>query len=154
MVESEPFRGPSQWLTFRLALTGGFQRGLQRAGYSLAQVQGATVHSWKVRISTAEPINEVVQLTSSADEADLALQVLDGPDELISRSPRESSENQEELWAATEPSMPETVESQDERDVTGIHLSQNRHPTRSPPGYFEEMLRPDPMDSRASVALD
>ena len=41
----------------------------------------------------------------------------------------------------------------DELFVTGTHLAQNRHPTRSPLPYFEEMLRRDPLDSRASTAL-
>lgn len=119
----------------------------------LLKVQGTVVHSWNVGISPAEPFTEVVQLTAPADEVDLTLQVLEGSDELISWTPRESSASHQEPCAATEPLMPKAIGSQDELYVTGIHLTQNRHPTRSPLPYFEEMLRRDPLDSRASVAL-
>lgn len=117
------------------------------------KVRGVTVHEWNVRISPAEPFTDVARLTEPTDGTDLTVQVLDGSTELISWSPRESSQNQEEPWAATEPAMPGDIESQDELYVTGIHLTQNRHPTRSPLPYFEEILRRDPRDSRAAVAL-
>lgn len=119
----------------------------------LLKVKGTVAHSWSGLISPAEPFTEVVQLTAPADEVDLTLQVLDGSDELILWSPRQSWDSHEEPWAATEPPMPEAIESQDELYVTGIHLTQNRHPTRSPLLYFEEMLRRDPLESRASIAL-
>lgn len=117
------------------------------------KVRGAIVHEWTAQISPLEPFTEIVRLNEPTDDADVTVQVVDGATELISWSPRASSDDLEEPWAATEPAMPEDIESQDELYVTGIHLTQNRHPTRSAIPYFEEMLRRDPQDSRASVAL-
>jgi tetratricopeptide (TPR) repeat protein len=58
----------------------------------------------------------------------------------------------DEPWVATEPPLPGDIESVDELYQTGVHLTQYRHPTRSPLPYFEEVLRRDPLDSRASIA--
>ena len=112
-----------------------------------------TVREWTARISPAHPFTEAFELPEPADESDLALQVLDGDRELILWIPREPQDSPEEPWVATEPEPPSSTESLDELFVTGTHLTQNRHPTRSPLPYFEEMLRRDPLDSRASIAL-
>ncbi|MFF1253463.1 DUF5107 domain-containing protein [Pseudarthrobacter sp. NPDC058329] len=113
----------------------------------------AVVQSWTARISPAHSFTGTVELAAPAEEAELTLQVLDGDRELISWTPRRSEGSTEEPWAATEPELPSTMDSQDELFITGTHLTQNRHPTRSPLPYFEEMLRRDPLDSRASIAL-
>jgi tetratricopeptide (TPR) repeat protein len=54
---------------------------------------------------------------------------------------------------ATEPAAPEQIESVDELYLTGLHLEQYRHATRSPEPYWREILRRDPQDSRANNAL-
>lgn len=54
---------------------------------------------------------------------------------------------------ATEPAPPEQIGSVDELYVTGLHLDQYRHATRSPEPYWLEALRRDPGDARAHVAL-
>src|SRR5581483_9367995 len=41
----------------------------------------------------------------------------------------------------------------DELYLTGLHLEQYRHATRSPEAYWRESLRRDPHDSRANNAL-
>lgn len=55
--------------------------------------------------------------------------------------------------AATEPPEPSQVDSTDELYLTGVHLAQYRHATRSPEPYWAEALRRDPGDSRSHVAL-
>lgn len=132
------------------------------------QHRGQAVRSWNARISPAHPFAEVCELDGRAEAADLTVRVLDGGAELLAWSPARpgdapsgdalsgdalSGDVREEPWVATEPGRPAEIESQDELYVTGTHLAQNRHPTRSPLPYFEEMLRRDPMDSRASIAL-
>lgn len=54
---------------------------------------------------------------------------------------------------ATEPAPPEQIGSVDELYVTGLHLDQYRHATRSPEPYWLEALRRDPGDARTHVAL-
>ncbi len=54
---------------------------------------------------------------------------------------------------ATEPPEPEKIASTDELYLTGLHLEQYRHATRSPEPYWREALRRDPRDSRVNNAL-
>jgi tetratricopeptide (TPR) repeat protein len=54
---------------------------------------------------------------------------------------------------AAEPPAPEDIASSDELYVTGLHLEQYRHATRSPEPYWQEALRRDPGDARCAVAL-
>ena len=54
---------------------------------------------------------------------------------------------------ATEPPAPEEIASNDELYLTGLHLEQYRHATRSPEPYWREGLRRDPRDSRINNAL-
>jgi tetratricopeptide (TPR) repeat protein len=54
---------------------------------------------------------------------------------------------------ATEPPAPEDIASNDELYLTGLHLEQYRHATRSPEPYWREGLRRDPQDSRINNAL-
>lgn len=54
---------------------------------------------------------------------------------------------------AAEPPPPEAIGSIEELFLTGLHLEQYRHATRSPELYWREALRRDPSDSRTNVAL-
>ncbi len=53
---------------------------------------------------------------------------------------------------ATEPPLPEEMESIDELYLTAEHLEQYRHPTRYPEIYWDEILRRDPLDARTNIA--
>ena len=54
---------------------------------------------------------------------------------------------------ATEPPVPADIASCDELYITGLHLEQYRHATRSSELYWQEALRRDPLDSRCNCAL-
>ncbi|UNX53597.1 DUF5107 domain-containing protein [Georgenia sp. TF02-10] len=54
---------------------------------------------------------------------------------------------------AVAPLQPDEIGSVDELYLTGVHLSQYRHPTRSPIPYWQEGLRRDPGDARCNLAL-
>ncbi|MEP7764302.1 DUF5107 domain-containing protein [Sanguibacter sp. 25GB23B1] len=54
---------------------------------------------------------------------------------------------------ATEPPLPADVPTVDELYLTGLHLEQYRHATRSPEPYWLEALRRDPGDARSATAL-
>lgn len=139
----------------RVATVGVATTVLREEATVLLKLKGTTIRSWTVRISPAHPFHGVVDLGVSSEAPDLTLQVRVGTEELISWTPRkpEESGTAEEPWVATEPDLPAAIDSRDELYVTGTHLTQNRHPTRSPLPYFEEMLRRDPQDSRAATAL-
>ena len=55
--------------------------------------------------------------------------------------------------AATEPSAPADIASNDELYITGLHLAQYRHATRPADAYWREALRRDSGDSRCHTAL-
>ena len=55
--------------------------------------------------------------------------------------------------AATEPPAPEEIVTIEELYLTGLHLEQYRHATRSPEPYWREAVRRDPQESRANTAL-
>ena len=54
---------------------------------------------------------------------------------------------------ATEPPAPEEIVTTDELYLTGLHLEQYRHATRSPEPYWQEALKRDRHDSRVNNAL-
>ena len=54
---------------------------------------------------------------------------------------------------ATEPPPPEEISSIDELYLTGLHLEQYRHATRSPEAYWREGLKRDPDDARLNNAM-
>lgn len=55
--------------------------------------------------------------------------------------------------SAREPSEPAEIPGNDELFLTGLHLDQYRHATRSPLPYWMEALRRDPGDSRCNNAV-
>lgn len=59
----------------------------------------------------------------------------------------------EEPWVADEPPLPADIASVEELYLTGIHLAQYRHPTRSPMPYWNAALERDPGDVRTNLAL-
>ncbi len=56
-------------------------------------------------------------------------------------------------WVAEVPDRPDAIATAEELYLTGVHLQQFRHPTRSPVPYWEEALRRDPGDARCNLAL-
>ncbi|MGA1835810.1 DUF5107 domain-containing protein [Herbiconiux sp. 11R-BC] len=127
------------------------------------------VAEWELALSPGHPFVESVDVTPEAgpdgvaaprDAAsepglgahDFTLRVVADGRELISWTPRRPDAGAEPR-VATEPPLPAAIPSSDELYLTGVHLAQYRHPTRSAAPYFEEVLRRDPHDSRAAVAL-
>ncbi|HEY1902730.1 MAG TPA: DUF5107 domain-containing protein [Terracidiphilus sp.] len=54
---------------------------------------------------------------------------------------------------ATEPLPPEQIRSIEELYLTGLHLEQYRHATRSPEAYWREGLKREPADARLNNAM-
>lgn len=84
---------------------------------------------------------------------DLELTVEHEGTTLIAWRPRTAPAEVTPPEPATEPPGPGEIASADELYVTGLHLEQYRHATRSPEPYWQEALRRDPGDARCAVAL-
>ncbi|MGO4299430.1 DUF5107 domain-containing protein [Leifsonia sp. RAF41] len=105
----------------------------------------------QVRVEPGRPFR--LELPTPSDRAaDHELVVTADGRELIRWRPRPETAGAEP-WTASEPPAPEQIASADELYFTGVHLAQNRHPTRSPLPYWEEAVRRDELDSRSNTAL-
>ncbi|WP_243076579.1 DUF5107 domain-containing protein [Microbacterium sp. SS28] len=89
---------------------------------------------------------------SVADADDAAAELLSADGRILVRW-TQTVAGDEEPWVADEPLAPEAVESVEELYLTGLHLSQYRHPTRSPLAYWDAALQRDPGDVRTNLAL-
>ncbi|WP_062529727.1 DUF5107 domain-containing protein [Demequina rhizosphaerae] len=85
-------------------------------------------------------------------DGDLAFELRDAHGSVLVRwEPVEVPD--EEPWVAEEPPTADAIDSVEELYLTGLHLSQYRHPTRSPMTYWREALRRDPGDVRTLLAV-
>ena len=104
-------------------------------------------------LSPENPLVETIKLPKAVKEADLFLRVTDSAGrELGSYQPCPRAAAKVPP-PATEPPAPRDVASADELFITGLHLEQYRHATRSPVPYWREALRRDPFDSRCNNGL-
>jgi tetratricopeptide (TPR) repeat protein len=91
---------------------------------------------------------------SGENESALLAILCDGEGrEILSYQPPLVNRNERDREVASEPPSPEEISSTDELNLTGEHLELYRHPTRDPRDYWEEVLRRDPGDSRANLAM-
>jgi tetratricopeptide (TPR) repeat protein len=107
---------------------------------------------WETR-AAIEPGWPLIERVPVPAGGDLELIVSDGTGELARASTRYRDAARGDVETATEPPSPSDIESIEELYLTGVHLSQYRHATRSPEPYWREVLRRDPGDSRTNVAL-
>ncbi|WP_431246654.1 DUF5107 domain-containing protein [Leifsonia xyli] len=117
---------------------------------SLLDADGAVL--WERRSAIA-PGSPLVHELPAASPGDLTLVASAGGVELLRASTRFRDALPEGFETATEPPAPDEIASIDELYLTGVHLAQYRHATRSPEPYWEEALRRDPDDSRSNIAL-
>ncbi|MFH1496267.1 MAG: DUF5107 domain-containing protein, partial [Verrucomicrobiota bacterium] len=96
---------------------------------------------------------EDIALPKNIAVTDLCLRVLSREGrEVIAYRPKPATPG-EVPPPATEPAFPAAIASLDELYLTGLHLEQYRHATRSPVPYWREALRRDPGDARCNNAL-
>jgi tetratricopeptide (TPR) repeat protein len=115
--------------------------------------KGKPVTQFNRDLSPANPLVEKIKLPKGTADTDVQARLIaaDGC-ELISYQPKPRRKSKVPP-PATEPPAPEDVASNDELFVTGLHLEQYRHATRSPAAYWREALRRDPLDARCNNAL-
>ncbi|RME91409.1 MAG: DUF5107 domain-containing protein, partial [Verrucomicrobia bacterium] len=141
-------RREGRQLVLGVAVTRRFPRArvrLEAAGRSLFQATRT--------LAPGRPLLERLRLPARLRFTDLVLRVVDARGrELIRYQPRPRPRRPEPA-PATEPPPPAKIPSNDELYLTGLHLEQYRHATRSPLPYWEEALRRDPLDWRCHNAL-
>lgn len=115
--------------------------------------QGKPIFSKQVDLSPGFSFVEEFALPAQMNEWDCTLSVKDSSDkEIISYRPSKKIKT-EVPPPATEPLPPGEMGSVDELYITGLHLDQYRHATRSPQEYWKEGLRRDRGDARCNQAM-
>jgi len=115
--------------------------------------KGKKLFSKSQDLAPGDPFTKQIQLPRGLAVTDLQLLVTDSNgDSVISHTVKPTIRG-EVPPPATEPPAPEEISSTDELFITGLHLDQYRHATRSPALYWREALRRDPLDSRSNNAL-
>ncbi|MFD2255480.1 DUF5107 domain-containing protein [Luteolibacter algae] len=103
----------------------------------------------RVDLSPEEPWQNQDLRFDGEDVTSLELSV----EGLVSYRPLNSASLERSREVATEPPMPEDIESIEELYLTADHLEHVRHPTRYPELYWEEALRREPTDLRSNLAF-
>ncbi|MGH3359987.1 MAG: DUF5107 domain-containing protein [Nocardioidaceae bacterium] len=119
------------------------------------RASGASLHETTVDIAPGSPLVHDVPLRHRVEPAACELTVTHGEEILLVWRPRPAAEPDAttDPEPAAEPLLPSEIASADELYVTGLHLAQYRHATRSPEPYWREALSRDPGDARCQVAL-
>ncbi len=105
-----------------------------------------------VDLAPGEPFVRTMRADSSRPE-DYCLRVLDTDErEVIAYQPEVLAEGKLPE-PAREPAPPEEIANAEELYLTGLHLEQYRHATRSPETYWQEGLRRDSEDCRLNNAM-
>ncbi|MFE4951934.1 DUF5107 domain-containing protein [Leifsonia sp. NPDC056665] len=129
---------------------------------AVSNVQVSVLHQdvtvWREEELTLTPGTAVRRTVAleHAEDGELELVISQADAELLRWHRRNASDDDLDLdlaEPATEIPAPETISSNDELYLAGVHLAQYRHATRDPEPYWEEALRRDPGDSRSGIAL-
>ncbi|MDN3445441.1 DUF5107 domain-containing protein [Microbacterium sp. APC 3901] len=122
----------------------------RRGARVLVLSAGETIGSHPVDLDPGVPA--VVRTRGRVLDDDLEVRVLDADGRVLVRwAPVVVASA--EPWVAEEPPAPDATESVEELYLTGLHLSQYRHPTRSPMPYWRTALQRDPGDVRTNLAV-
>ena len=116
------------------------------------KVRGETLKHWIGNLSLRDPfkLEVAIPLHETLDAFEIELR--DSSGSILRYAPAETVPV-EKPQVATEPPPPHEIDSIDRLYLTGVHLGQYRHATRSPQPYWEEALRRDPGDHRSHNAL-
>jgi len=156
--------GPAQAANLDAAISVGGAEGRARAGVCVTRaISNARIammcgdkliREWKQDLTVAAPFHAEGEPGSAANAANLSIRIEANGAEILRYDPPQGAASlADEPQPATEPPLPEEIESSDELYLTGLHLEQYRHATRQPEIYWREALRRDPGDARCNNAL-
>jgi tetratricopeptide (TPR) repeat protein len=155
--------GPPQKANLAAAISLSPSDGQVRLGVAVTQAEpraivivsakGKQIARWQRDLSPSHPLTEALPLPKGVALAGLLISVKNrSGQELIEYQPKPRA-NRQVPAPATEPPPPQEIASADELYLTGLHLEQYRHATRSPTVYWQEALRRDGLDSRCNNAM-
>lgn len=113
---------------------------------------GKRLKQWQMSLSPRHARMLDLVLPENLTMQDLEVEVTNGTAMLLRYAPREY-QMAPAPKVATEPLEPQEISNPEQLYLTGLHLKQYRHATRSPEPYWQEALRRDEGDSRANTAL-
>jgi tetratricopeptide (TPR) repeat protein len=154
--------GPAQHANLDGAVSLQIQNGIATLGIAVsrplphAKIQletSRTRREWTRDLAPGAPFIEAIALPKSITAQQIVLRLLDQTGHEVLRYTPETPSKGPVPPPATEPPAPAAIDSNDELFVTGLHLEQYRHATRSPVPYWQEALARDPLDSRCNNAL-
>ena len=155
--------GPAQIANLAAAASLIIDTGSARIGVCVTHdLPGASVRveacqkrvtEWKQDLQVGSALIEKIGLPAGTRSEDVCLVVSDKDGREVLRYQPKVFDDAKPPAAATEPSLPADVASNDELFVIGLHLDQYRHATRHPEIYWQEALRRDPGDSRCNNAM-
>jgi tetratricopeptide (TPR) repeat protein len=128
-------------------------RELPKATISL-RIGGKEISAWRGALHPESPLHTEFSVADDQHDPELLLIVNDetGENVVLRYAPSEIVAAPSPA-VAEEPPLPEEIQSSDELYLTGLHLEQYRHATRSPEVYWREAIRRDSGDSRSNHAL-
>jgi tetratricopeptide (TPR) repeat protein len=155
--------GPAQHANLEAAISLNVTKSSARVGVCVtiplpsAQIEllvrDRSVFSRSLELLPGAPFVEDIEVGNRVKAEDLTVRVsADDGREVISYRPKPRA-RREVPPPAIEPPSPSETTSADELFLTGLHLEQYRHATRSPAIYWREALRRDPLDSRCNNAM-
>ncbi|HXP06889.1 MAG TPA: tetratricopeptide repeat protein, partial [Acidobacteriaceae bacterium] len=154
--------GPAKNANNRIAINLERESGMVRMGASVTEAfQKARVilasgdqilFETTADILPGAPFLATLNVAKATDSLTLRVLTVDGI-ELITWTTQDVASSEQIPAPAQEPPSPDDVQTVEELYITGLHLEQYRHATRSPEPYWEEALRRDPFDSRCNTAL-
>jgi len=126
-----------------------------RPGLELQLLDPEGTQVWHRTVDASPGVPSISQalLANSYESTDLTLVVTHTQGELARWTHRQMPRQVVVPEPATEPKAPREIGTIEELFLTGLHLAQYRHATRSPEPYWQEALDRDPDDSRSNVAL-
>ncbi len=155
--------GPAKNANMQVALNLEIENGEARIGVCpseqlqdaalLLTASGQILWQQEISIAPGEPFMETVLLPEGVESQELEISIRGHDGNLLLAYRPESQEAGDPPPAAEEPPAPADIPTNDELYLTGLHLEQYRHATRSPEVYWQEALRRDPQNSRANTAL-
>ncbi len=113
---------------------------------------GRVLADWEQDLSIEDGFRVTVPLPFDCDTTKLMLELWTGDTHPLTYSLGDRPEKSEPS-VAVEPDPPESIATVEELFITGLHLEQYRHATRSPELYWREALRRDEGDIRSNHAL-
>jgi tetratricopeptide (TPR) repeat protein len=108
--------------------------------------------SWERSVTVESGFSTEMQLPGECDPSTLSVTLSTEAGRILECSLAPQPEKAAPTLAV-EPPLPELVASVDQLFLTGLHLEQYHHASRSPEPYWREALRRDPGDMRCNHAL-